>query len=125
MSGLPGVQVLDYAEDLRAVFEKSAVAVAPLRFSAGIQFKIIEPMAAGLPVVASSNATAGLGAKAGQDLLVADDAEAFAEQVIRFLSDERLRKRIGSAGREFVRANFSSRTAVNRLKKIDERIGAA
>ena len=125
MSGLPGVQVLDYAEDLRAVFEKSAVAAAPLRFSAGIQFKIIEPMAAGLPVVASSNATAGLGAKAGRDLLVADDAEAFAGQVIRLLSDERLRKQIGSAGREFVQANFSSRSAIKRLKKIDERIGAA
>jgi sugar transferase (PEP-CTERM/EpsH1 system associated) len=125
MSGLPGVRVLDYAEDLRTVFENSMVAVAPLRFSAGIQFKIIEPMAAGLPVVASTNATAGLGATPGQDLLVADDAEDFAWKVILLLSDESLRRRIAGAGREFVQTNFSSRTAVHRLRKIDNRIGAA
>jgi sugar transferase (PEP-CTERM/EpsH1 system associated) len=125
MSGLPGVRVLDYREDLRTVFAKSTVAVAPLRFSAGIQFKIIEPMAAGLPVVTSSNATAGLGAIPGQELLVADDAQAFAEQVMLLLNDKRLRRRIGSAGRKFVQTNFSTRRAADRLRRIDDFIGPA
>jgi glycosyltransferase involved in cell wall biosynthesis len=119
---LPGVRVVGYVPDLRIVFAKSAISVAPLRFSAGIQNKVIESMAAGLPVVTTGSVSAGLGTEPEQDLLVADNAKAFAWQVIRLLQDEHLRRRLGGAGRAFVKTHFSSRPAINRLDAISDQI---
>lgn len=121
----PGVRVLGFVPDLRTVFAKSAISVAPLRFSAGIQVKVVEAMAAGLPVVTTSAVCAGIGAEPGRDLLVADDAPAFAAQVVRLLRDRPQRQEVGGAGRDFVQIHFTAQTAVDRLRSIESTIGGA
>lgn len=119
---LPGVRVIGYVPVLRNIFAECAISVAPLRFSAGIQNKVIESMAAGLPVVTTGSVSAGLGTEPERDLLVADNARTFAEQVIRLLQDEQLRRRLGRAGRAFVKTHFTSRPAIDRLDAISEQI---
>ncbi len=117
----PNVHVRGYVADLAPVFAASAVAVAPLRFSAGVQNKVVEAMAAGLPVVTSGNVAAGLGADSAGDLLVADDAPSFAAAVLQLLNDKELRRRLGTSGRLFVERNHASKTAVDRLRQIEKR----
>jgi glycosyltransferase involved in cell wall biosynthesis len=114
----PSVEIAGYVPDLRSIFVQSMVSVAPLRFSAGTQNKVIESMAAGLPVVATDNVCRGIDAKPDVHLLQGDNAAEFADQVVCLLRDEVLRQRIGHAGREFARKNFSSRSLVNRLQAI-------
>lgn len=118
----PGVKVIGYVPDLKTVFSACAISVAPLRFSAGMQNKVVQSLASGLPVVTTSEVSDGLGTLQGRDLLVADDALTFAAQLLRLLKDEDLREGLGRAGRAYVKANFSSRPAIDRLKTIGYQI---
>ena len=80
--------------------------VAPLRFAAGVQNKIIESLAAGVPVLTSSIAAAGLGAVGGRDLLVADEPATMAERAVDLLAKEESRAALGRRGREFASRGF-------------------
>jgi sugar transferase (PEP-CTERM/EpsH1 system associated) len=119
---LPGVRVIGYVSDLKTVFRQNAIAVAPLRFSAGVQTKVVESMAAGLAVVTTSNVNDGLGAIPERHLLIADTNLDFAAQVLRLALDGSLRNRLAEAGRIYVKTHYSSQEAKDRLNAIHEKI---
>ena len=102
----PGIAVLGRVEDVTVYLGRAAVAVCPMLSGSGIQTKVLEALATGTPVVASSLANRGVGAVAERDLLVADTAAAFAAAVGRLLDDGAARARLGAAGRAFVDAHF-------------------
>jgi sugar transferase (PEP-CTERM/EpsH1 system associated) len=81
----PGVTVEGDVKDVRPFIAQARVSVAPLRISQGIQNKVLEALAAGLPVVASQNAAAGLPFPEDLPLAIARDAAAFVESVCQFL----------------------------------------
>jgi glycosyltransferase involved in cell wall biosynthesis len=95
----------------------ATLAAAPLLYGAGIQNKALEALACGTPVVATSQATAALGVKSGQELLVADGPEAFAAGVLQLLADVDLRARLGAAGRRYVEAHHSWDVAAQSLER--------
>jgi hypothetical protein len=68
--------------------------------------KVLEALAMGRPVVTTSLGAEGLGATAGQHLLVADDAPRFAAAVRRALDDQELARALGAAGRRLVETCF-------------------
>lgn len=113
-----GVTISGFVADLNGVLNETAVFVAPLRFSAGIQNKVLEAMAAGLPVVTTSNVNAGLGAAVEQEIFVADDPAQIASHLIRLLQDQPLRERVGQAARQFVRQTYSWHHVSGRLAQI-------
>lgn len=119
LANKPGVTLSGYVPDLAEAYAGSTVSVAPLRFSAGIQNKVIEAMAAGVPVVTTSAVNAGLGAMDNRDLLIADSPSHFAAQVVRLLQDQPMRQNVGQSGREFVRSQFSGNRALERLRAIE------
>jgi len=102
LAHVPGVQVTGSVPDLRPHLSRAAVAVAPLPYAVGIQNKVLEAMACGIPVVASPEAAGGLGARPGVEILLAADPGAFARSVIRLLQNRSERRQMGSAGRNFV-----------------------
>ena len=114
------ITVTGFVPDLNAHLNKAAIFVAPLRFAAGIQNKVLEAMAAGRPVVTTSLVNDGLGAQPGQEILIADDASATAQQIIRLLTNEQLREQMGKAGRQFVQARYSWIHAVERMRTIEK-----
>jgi sugar transferase (PEP-CTERM/EpsH1 system associated) len=99
---LPGVVVAGRVPDVRDYFWSADVCVAPLAIARGIQNKVLESMAAGCPVVSSSEAVAGLDVHPGQELLIADEPDAFAAQVLRLLADPALADAIASSARVYV-----------------------
>jgi len=111
----PGVIVTGAVPDVRPYYAQAAVCIAPLRIARGVQNKVIQAMAMGLPVVASGRACQGLTAEAGAHLHVADDAAAFAERVVSLLQDPDERRRLGRRGRAFVEANHAWETSLARL----------
>ncbi len=117
---IPGVTVTGFVPDLNQSLNRAAVFVAPLRFAAGVQNKVLEAMAAGRPVVTTSVINAGLGGMPGQDLLVADGSEAMATEVLQLLRDGRLREQVGRAGRQFVERRYSWEYAVSRMAAIEQ-----
>lgn len=99
------ITVTGYVSDLRPYIAQATVAVSPLPYAVGIQNKILEAMAMGTPVVASSSAAAGLETVNGQDLLIAEGPEAFAASVLRLLDDQTLWHRLSEHGLSYVAAH--------------------
>ena len=95
-----------YVEDLNATLNKSAVFVAPLRFAAGTQNKILEAMGAGLPVVTTALGNQGIGGIPGQHVLVGNTPEEFAARVTQLLQQPAWARTIGLAGRALVKERF-------------------
>jgi glycosyltransferase involved in cell wall biosynthesis len=120
LSDVPGVRVTGFVPDLNEHLNRAAVFVAPLRFAAGVQNKVLEAMAAGRPVVTTSVVNAGLGAQPGEEVLVADDVAATAAHVVALLRDAELRARIGEAGRRFVRRTYDWGHVVKRMNEIEQ-----
>ncbi|HEX9005811.1 MAG TPA: glycosyltransferase, partial [Bacteroidota bacterium] len=101
------VTVTGFVKDLRAEYGRSAVAVSPIRFGAGTLNKILEPLAMGVPVVATSHGVSGLELQPGSEILVADTPEQFADHVVRLLTDEVARERIATAATDRIRSRFN------------------
>jgi sugar transferase (PEP-CTERM/EpsH1 system associated) len=118
----PDVTVTGFVPDLNAALNRSAVFAAPLRFAAGVQNKVLEAMATAKPVVTTSLVNEGLGAEPGRHLLIADDSESTARQIISLFRDRRLRRDIGQAALTFVRRKYSWEHAAERMRVIEARI---
>jgi sugar transferase (PEP-CTERM/EpsH1 system associated) len=114
----PGVTVTGFVPDLNAYLNQAAIFVAPLRFAAGVQNKVLEAMAAGKPVVTTPLVNAGIGAEPDRDLIITDGAEEMARQIVRLLANSDLCRGIGTAARSYVRQNFSWNHAVRRMDEI-------
>jgi sugar transferase (PEP-CTERM/EpsH1 system associated) len=118
LGSLSGVRVTGRVPDVRPYLAKASACVVPLHIARGIQNKLLEGMAMGLPAVATTVAFEGVEAKRDRDLLVADDADDFARAVIRLLSDEELRVRTGAAARACVEANYQWETQLGRFDNV-------
>ncbi len=100
------ISVTGFVKDLAVTYNEASVVVAPLRFGAGTQNKVLEAMAMGIPVVCSNIGFGGLGIKSGEGAIMQTDPVAFAESVIKVLSSEADRTAIGLAGKEVIQTKF-------------------
>jgi polysaccharide biosynthesis protein PslH len=101
------VTVTGRVPDLASHFASAAVVVAPLLSGSGTKLKVLEAMAAGRPVVATSIGAEGIGARDGEHLRVADGPERFAATVAELLDDRSEAARIARNGRELVAERYS------------------
>lgn len=122
LANTAGVRVLGHVADLNASLNDAAIFVAPLRFAAGVQNKVLEAMAVGLPVVTTTFVNDGLGAEDGRQLLVADEADQFADAVLTLLKNPQLRQDLGRAGREFVMKQYRWEDVLDRVNTLEKEI---
>ena len=101
------VIVTGFVKDIRPFLEESAVCVVPLRIARGVQNKILEAMAMGIPVVATSVAMKGIKAQKQKDILIGDTPDAFAQKVTALLKDKELRKSLAENGREIIKTEYN------------------
>jgi sugar transferase (PEP-CTERM/EpsH1 system associated) len=120
LSAVPGISVTGYVEDIRPYLDASAIAVAPVRTSVGVQNKILEAMAMALPVVTSTAARASIGECAG--VLAADDAEDFVSVVSQLVKEPARAVQLGRLGREEVVGRFSWHQSGLQLEAIYEEV---
>lgn len=112
------VIVTGFVEDIRKYYLRSAVAVSPIRFGAGTLNKILEPLALGVPVVATSMGTEGLEVANGREILIADRPHAFARHVIHVLKEPAFRDSLGQQGMARVRRFYDWDMIVDSLERI-------
>jgi glycosyltransferase involved in cell wall biosynthesis len=112
------IEVTGYVADMRPYIEQAQVAVCPLPYAVGIQNKILEAMALGTPVVASSHAAGGLVTTADQHLLIADQPSEFAASVLRLLDDGEQWARLSQNGLEYIATYHNWTRIVEQLTAI-------
>jgi len=101
------VELHGYVPDLSGLLGQCRVSIAPLRFGAGVNGKINQAMAAGLPVVATRNISHGLHARDGEDILLADDAPGLAAAIVRVHEDAALWAHLARGGVDNIQRFFS------------------
>lgn len=110
---LPGVCVTGYVSNLRELYARTKVIIAPIFVSGGSQNKVIDGLAAGRPIVATSIASRGVGAPCIQ---IADQAAEFAAAINHLLSDSVTWEQMAAASRFYAQSHFDWKGRVRALE---------
>ncbi|HMN24275.1 MAG TPA: glycosyltransferase family 4 protein, partial [Ignavibacteriaceae bacterium] len=101
------VIVTGYVKDIRAEYLKSAVNVAPMRFGAGTLNKVLESIALGIPVVATSISMLGLPKELAKFVFIADTPKQFANTVLEIINNPSIRNELMVEGKAIIRETLS------------------
>lgn len=121
LRAFPNVEVTGPVDNVPTAVEDARLGVCPVRLAAGVQNKVLEYMALGLPVVTSSIGLEGFSAQPERDLLVADTPEGYARAISRLWNDEALQTQLASNGRAYV---ITHHQWGGRLAPLVERVAA-
>lgn len=105
-ASLDGVELIGEVEDVRPYYQSAWLQVVPLRIGGGTRLKIVESLGMRCPVVSTSLGAQGLELQPERELLLADGAQAFVQQVLRLLGDPALSGALQEAGCRRVRAQY-------------------
>jgi len=101
-----GVTITGTVDDVRPYIGTACVYIVPLRIAGGSRLKILEAMAMGKAVVSTSIGAEGFDFVSGQNIMIADGPEDFANAVIRCMDNPELRHRISDNGQKLVHQNY-------------------
>jgi sugar transferase (PEP-CTERM/EpsH1 system associated) len=113
-----GVAVTGWVPDTRPYLDRAEVFVAPLRMARGVQNKLLEALAMGLPCVASTAAWNGTTIAQGEGILGTDNPREFAEHVIRLLQQDDWRADMARRARTAAEANYRWEAQMARLDQV-------
>jgi glycosyltransferase involved in cell wall biosynthesis len=119
-----GIHVVGDAPDIRPHLRAATISLVPVRFGSGTRLKVLEAMAARVPVVSTSLGASGLGVVDGVHCLMADDAAAFAAACVSLLGDDRRREQLAREGRALVEARFDRDALATRVTAIYRELAA-
>ena len=111
------VFVTGFVKDIKLEYLKSAVNVAPMRFGAGTLNKVIESIALGVPVVATSMAVGGLPKELNKYIFVADDPEEFAKKIIYIIQNPIIRFELMAEGKKIIREKLNWKKVVSEFEE--------
>lgn len=117
LSGREGITVRGWVDDIRDAYADGCIFVAPMFTGLGLQNKILEAMAMGLPCITTPMVNNAIGASEGEEILVSDHVEGLADHLEALLTDADLLSRIASAGRTFVQRTYPWEAQVQKLER--------
>lgn len=106
LSGVPRVEVTGYVDDPRPYLAETAAFIVPLKSGAGMRVKILDAWCWGLPIVSTTVGAEGLKAAHGENLLLADEEDAFADAVITAIENRGAAQRLADNGRATVETYY-------------------
>lgn len=122
LASIPGVVVTGKVGDVREAASDAAVSVCPVRIGAGIQNKVLESMAMGIPVVTTTVGAEGLMAEKGRHFTVADGAEAMRAGVIELMDDRSKAGSYAKNARDLVEGRYSWEGMLRGYRELMERV---
>jgi polysaccharide biosynthesis protein PslH len=111
----PNVSIVENVENGRNFYHQHQVMIVPLWSGSGLRIKIIEGMAYGKAIVSTSVGAEGIGCTDGKNILIADDAQLFAQHVITLLQDSERRKSLETNAADYAGTEFDNNKVVSRL----------
>ncbi len=118
LQGDPSVTVTGYVPDVMPYFAAADVYIAPFRMGGGTRLKVLQALAAGLPLVTTSMGAEGIALCDGIHARVADSAAETAQAVVDLWQDREAASRLATAGREFVANRHDWRAIVPQLEAV-------
>jgi len=106
LSSILGIEITGSVPDVRPYYHEALAAVVPLNVGGGSRLKILEAMAAGVPVVSTILGAEGLEVTDGENILLADSAAPLANAILRTADDSNLRARLIAGGQALVQARY-------------------
>ena len=101
------IQLLGWVDDIREAYCRGKIFVAPMMIGTGMQNKLLEAMALGIPCVTTDLAGDPIGAVDRESICIAHSPEEFIEMIQELLTDQNFYTKIATNGQEFVRKNYS------------------
>ncbi len=103
----PAIIVTGGVEDIRPYLAKARAFICPIRMGSGFRAKLLEAMAAGVPVVSTSLAAEGISSWGGDTMFMADTPRQMLRAISLLLTDEKLRQSMAANAREMIESRFS------------------
>ena len=124
LESFKGVYCTGTVDNIANVAKGAIAGICSVRLAAGVQNKILEYMALGIPTITSAIGLEGLDAIAGQDLLVANDEKEYVESILYLEKNQRAAEEIALLGRKYVLEHHSWHSKLQPIiNKIDELVG--
>lgn len=112
---IDGVEMAGEVPDAAAFAEDKSITVVPLKSGSGIRLKILEAMAAGKVVISTTIGSQGIAYTAGENMLIADAPETFAEAILKVANDTALATKLKANGRKLIESRYSNQQVIIRL----------
>jgi polysaccharide biosynthesis protein PslH len=113
-----GVEIDTNVNDIQAEYNKSDILLAPMGIAGGSKFKILEAMAAGLPIITSKEGLAGTDAISGRDAIVANSSKSVVEEVIKIIDNPRKLESITKNARELIEKKYDWKKLAEKLDEV-------
>lgn len=117
LSDVRGVEVTGTVPDVRPFYREAVAAIVPLQSGGGTRLKVLEAMAAGVPVISTTFGTEGLTVLPGRDIMIADQEEDWLP-ALNSLAESRVSSTLVAAGTELVRSRYDWRIQGDKLFQI-------
>jgi glycosyltransferase involved in cell wall biosynthesis len=115
---LEGIHFTGFVPDLLDVYSSANMLVSPQSVITGLQYKTLEALAIGVPIIASRTVIATSGLTQGQDCLAADSAGEYVTAAERLWEDHKLATDISAAGKMFIRGRHTWEVATVEIERI-------
>lgn len=122
---IPGIVVTGAVRDIRPFFKGAVLSIVPVRMGGGSRLKILEAMAARVPILSTTMGAEGIDITPGVDIAIADEPEDFAREAVSLLHDPEKRAALAARGRELVATRYDWPAVVPALDALYQRLGEA
>ena len=119
---IPNVEVTGYVKDPTPYLAETAAFIVPLHAAGGMRVKILDAWCWGVPIVSTSIGAEGIAVRDGEDILIADTPDTFAQAVVRVLRDPTLGERFRQNGRRWVEERYNWRWVYTRWYEVYGRL---
>lgn len=113
-----GVEVTGYVTDLTSYLAETAVFIVPLHAGGGMRVKILDAWSWGLPIVSTTIGAEGINIQDGENILIADTPQTFAQAVVRIFKDKTLAYHLAQGGRQAALNKYNWRTIYSAWDEI-------
>jgi glycosyltransferase involved in cell wall biosynthesis len=107
--GLASIQVIGYVADPQPYLEQAGAFIVPLLSGGGMRVKIVDAWRWGLPIISTRIGAEGIDVREGENILLADTPDEFAQSVVQVLTNSDLNTRLRSSGRKWVETYYDWR----------------
>ena len=121
----PAVEVTGEVAEMLPHLRRARATIVPLRSGAGTRLKVLEAMAAGVPVISTRFGVAGIDVRDGEHVLLAETPAELAEAAARLASDDALCRALAERARRLVERSFDWDVVAAPLVSLHERLGAS